>query len=90
MVRVARLVGMEIRKYEKDGKQRQYCGLHLMHLEGSAPEVMGSKVESVTCPQKCNPDNLEIGHLYQLEYDLYTVKGQLMARLDDLLPVEDK
>lgn len=90
MVRVAKLVGMEIREYEKDGKPRQYCGLHLMHLEGSVPEVMGSKVESVTCPRKCNPDNLEIGHLYQLEYDLYTVKGQLMARLDDLLPVEDK
>ena len=32
MAYVARLVGMELRAYEKDGQKRQFCGLHLMYL----------------------------------------------------------
>lgn len=90
MVRVAKLVGMEIREYEKEGRQRQYCGLHLEYVPGSVPEVQGCKVESVSCPRRCDPSKLQIGHLYQLEYEVFPMKGQLLARLDDLLPVEDK
>lgn len=30
MSEVARLVGMEQRSYEKDGRQREYCGLHFL------------------------------------------------------------
>ena len=30
---VARLVGMELREYEKDGNKRQFCGLHLVHVD---------------------------------------------------------
>ncbi len=85
---VARLVGMELRDYEKDGKQRQYCGLHLMYVEGSVRDVVGSKVEVVTCPRDVDPKLLEVGHLYELNYELYTIKGQKMARLTDLEPVE--
>lgn len=88
MVEVARLVGMELREYEKDGQQKQYCGLHLVHVEDSVSDVMGCKVEVVSCPRDLNPNILEIGSLYQLDYELYTIKGQKMARLSNLLPVE--
>ena len=44
---LARLVGMEQRSYEKDGKQREYCGLHLMYMENSVEGVRGSKVELI-------------------------------------------
>ncbi len=85
---VARLVGMELRKYEKDGQKRQYCGLHLMYVEGLDEGVKGSKVEVVSCPRNVEPGTLEVGHLYELQYELYTIKGQKMARLKDLEPVE--
>ena len=52
MAEVARLVGMEEREYEKDGQKRVYCGLHLVHVEDSVEDVLGSKVEVVSCPQK--------------------------------------
>jgi len=45
-------------------------------------------VEAVSCPRNVDPDRLEVGHLYQLDYELYTMKGQKMARLKDLEPVE--
>ncbi len=61
---VARLVGMELREYEKDGQKRRYCGLHLMYVEGSVDDVMGSKVEVVSCPRNVDPNKLEVGHLY--------------------------
>lgn len=32
MSEVARLVGMEQRSYEKDGRQREYCGLQYRPL----------------------------------------------------------
>jgi len=85
---VARLVGIELRRYEKDGQKRQYCGLHLMYVEGSSEEVLGSKVEVVSCPRDVDPNKLEVGHLYELQYELYTIKGQKMARLKNLDPVE--
>jgi len=85
---VARLVGMELREYEKDGQQRRYCGLHLVYVEGSVSDVIGSKVEAVSCPRDVDPETLEVGHLYELQYELYTIKGQKMARLRDLQPVE--
>lgn len=88
MVEVAKLVGMELREYEKDGQQRRYCALHLVHVENSVSEVIGSKVEAVSCPRSVNPDKLDIGNLYQLDYEHYTMKGQKMARLVNLLPVE--
>lgn len=86
---VARLVGMEIREYEKDGTKRQFCGLHLVHVEDTVPDVVGCKVEEVSCPREVNPNELEIGHLYELDYTIYTMRGQKMARLTALLPVED-
>lgn len=88
MVEVARLVGMVLRDYEKDGQKRQFCELHLVHVEDSVSEVMGSKVEAVSCPRGVNPNRLEIGNLYQLDYEHYSFKGQKMARLINLLPVE--
>lgn len=89
MVEVARLVGMELRSYEKDGQKKQFCGLHLVYVENSVNDVIGSKVESVTCPRNVNPDMLVIGHLYQLDYEIFSIKGEKRARLSDLLPVEE-
>lgn len=86
---VARLVGMELREYEKDGKKRQFCGLHLVHVEDTVSDVMGCKVEQVSCPREVDPNDLEIGRLYEMEYSLYTMKGQKMARLAGLNLVED-
>lgn len=86
---VARLVGMELREYEKDGNKRQFCGLHLVHVEDTVPDVMGCKVEEVSCPRDVDPEKLELGRLYELEYSLYTMRGQKMARLSGLNPVED-
>lgn len=88
MAEVARLVGMEFRNYEKDGQKRQYCGLHLVYAEGSDEQVIGSKVESVSCPRGVDPNRLEVGQLYELGYELYSIKGQKMARLKSLDPVE--
>ncbi len=85
---VARLVGMEIRDYEKDGQKRRYCGLHLVYIEDSSGDVIGSRVEVVSCPRSVDPNKLEVGHLYQLQYDLFNMKGQKMARLKGLDPVE--
>ena len=78
MADVARLVGMEVREYEKDGQKRQFCGLHLMYLEGAYEEVLGS----------VDPDTLTVGQLYELGYEHYKMKGQLCARLKTLDPVE--
>ena len=68
MANVARLVGMELRQYEKDGEKKQFCGLHLEYLPDSVQDVMGSKVEETSCPRKVNPDSLEIGQLYELVF----------------------
>ena len=87
MADVARLVGMELREYMKDGQKKQFCGLHLEYVEGSQPDVMGCKVEETPCPRSVNPDTLEIGKLYELGYEHYKMKGQLMARLNELIPV---
>lgn len=88
MAEVARLVGMELRNYVKDGQKRQYCGLHLVYVEDSVDSVMGSKVEAVSCPRGVDPNRLEVGHLYELQYELFSMKGQKMARLKGLEPVE--
>lgn len=88
MANVARLVGMELRQYEKDGEKKQFGGLHLEYLPDSVQDVMGSKVEETSCPRKVNPDSLEIGQLYELEYEIYKMRGQTMARLAGLTPVE--
>ena len=51
MAEVARLVGMELRKYVKDGQGRQYRGLHLVHLENEDDgELLGSRVQELSCP----------------------------------------
>ena len=89
MASVARLVGMELRQYKKDGEQRQYCGLHFEYLPDSVSEVMGSKVEVISCPREVDPNKLEIGTLYELDYDIYDVRGQKMARLANLIPVAE-
>lgn len=89
MAEVARLVGMELRKYEKDGQQKQFCGLHLVHLENEEDgEMLGSRVQEISCPRSVNPDTLEVGQLYELVYEHYKMKGQLMARISGLKPVE--
>lgn len=89
MAKVARLVGMEVREYKKDGKDAMYVGLHLMYLDGATKDVLGSKVESVACPRGVDHDKLEIGKLYELEYEIYEFRGELRARLQDLTPVEE-
>lgn len=90
MSEVARLVGMERRSYEKDGKQREYCGLHLMYVENSVEGVRGSKVEVLSCPQRVDPERLKMGALYELGYTMFNTKAGKMARLTDLQPVEEK
>lgn len=89
MAVVAKLVGKEVRQYKgQDGKQHIYCGLHLVHLEGSARGVKGCKVETVSCPREVDPESLAVGTMYQLDYDLYDTKNGKAARLVDLLEVE--
>ncbi len=89
MAEVAKLVGMEMREYTgQDGRQRQYCGLHLVHLEDSVRSVKGSKVETVSCPREIDPRTLELGTTYQMDYEMYDTKNGKAARLVDLLPVE--
>lgn len=88
MADVARLVGMELREYEKDGQKRQFCGLHLVYTEGASDDVIGSRVEETSCPRGIDPNRLEVGRLYELGYEIYTMKGQKMARLKTLEPVE--
>lgn len=85
---VARLAGMELRSYEKDGKERQFCGLHLVYLDGLFDDVIGSRVEETSCPRGVDPSSLEVGRLYALGYEHYKMKGQLCARLKTLDLVE--
>lgn len=90
MADVVRLVGMEKREYmDKDNKPRKYCGLHLMYLDGSQRAVEGCKVEVVSCPRELDPALLELGHLYQLDYEMYDTRNGKAARLVDLIPVEE-
>ena len=84
----ARLVGMERRSYEKDGQKRQFCGLHLVYVEGSTEGVNGSKVECLSCPQQVDPNRLKVGALYELQYSMYNTRAGKMARLSGLDPVE--
>ncbi len=89
MAEVAKLVGVEMREYMgKDGKQKQFCGLHLVHVEGTVRGVKGCKVEAVSCPREIDPGTLELGATYQMEYETYDTKNGKAARLVDLLPVE--
>ncbi len=89
MAEVVRLVGMELREYEKDGQKKRFCGLHLVHLENEEDEEMlGSRVQEISCPRNVSPDTLEVGHLYELNYEHFKMKGQLMARISGLEPVE--
>ena len=89
MSEVARLVGMEQRSYEKDGRQREYCGLHLMYVENSVEGVRGSKVEVLSCPQRVDPRHLKAGALYELGYSFFQTRQGKMARLSDLQVVEE-
>ena len=89
MADVARLVGMEVREYEKDGQKKQFCGLHLVHLEDTGDkDMLGSRVQELSCPRNVNPNTLVVGHLYELQYEHFKMKGQLMARVSGLDPVE--
>ncbi len=89
MAEVAKLVGVELREYKgQDGKQKQYCGLHLVHLEDTVRSVKGCKVESVSCPRSIDPGTLELGATYQMEYETYDTRNGKAARLVELLPVE--
>ena len=88
MAEVAKLVGMETREYMKDGKPAVFCGLHFVHLENSVRGVVGCQVESVSCPRDFDPSLLEIGHVYELNYEIYDTKNGKAARLVDFTPVE--
>ena len=88
MTEVARLVGMELREYEKDGKKREICNLHLVYEEGVFRNISGSRVEEVRCPREVEPRRLKLGQLYELVYDKYTFQGQRQERLCGLEPVE--
>jgi len=89
MAEVAKLVGMELREYTgQDGRQRQFCGLHLVHVEDTVRSVKGCKVEAVSCPREIDPRTLELGATYQMEYEMYDTRNGKAARLVDLLPVE--
>lgn len=90
MSEVARLVGMEQRSYKKDGQDRQYCGLHLMYVEGSVEGVEGSKVECLSCPQSVDSNRLKVGALYELQYSFFNSRNGKMARLSSLEPVEEE
>lgn len=87
---VARLVGLEVREYVgRDGLQKRYVGLHLCHLEGAFEGVKGSKVEAVSCPRNVPVERLELGKLYELEYEVYDTRNGKAARLVDLVLVEE-
>lgn len=89
MAEVAKLVGMEVREYKgQDGRQRQFCGLHLLHLEDTVRSVKGCKVEAVSCPRDIDLQTLELGTTYKLEYEMYDTKNGKAARLVELLPVD--
>ena len=88
MSEVARLVGMERRSYKKYGQDRQFCGLHLVYVEGSTVGVQGSKVECLSCPQNVDPNRLKLGGMYELQYSMYNTKAGKMARLSGLELVE--
>ena len=81
MVDVARLVGMKLRAYEKDGRKQEYCNLHLVYVEGIFRNINGSRVEEVRCPREVDPHRLKVGQLYELEYDRYTFQGKSEQRL---------
>ena len=89
MAVVAKLIGKEVREYKgRDGLQHQYCGLHLVYVEGSVRGVEGSKVEAVSCPREIDPKSLVLGGMYELVYELYDTKNGKAARLADLLKVK--
>lgn len=68
MAEVAKLVGMEVRQYTgNDGRQRQFCGLHLIHVENTVRSVKGCNVEAVSCPCEIDPSMLELGTTYQMD-----------------------
>ena len=46
-------------------------------------------VESVSCPRELNPGLLQVGSLYQLDYEMYNTRNGKAARLVNLLPVEE-
>ena len=86
---VARLLGVEVREYEKDGKQKVFANLHLSHVEGTVKGVKGCKCENCPCPRDVEVKSLVLGQLYELVYEIYEMKGQTMARLQDLIPVDE-
>lgn len=88
MATVVRLMGIERRQYESEGKQRMYCGLHVAHVPGCNEEVEGSYCENMSCPRDVDDRKLKIGNLYELEYMIYNTKNGKGARLVGLLPVE--
>lgn len=88
MAQVVKLMGIEQRDYEKDGQKRTFTGLHVCYLENSVESVLGSKCENFSCPRNVDPDRLEVGKLYELDYDIYDTRNGKAARLAGLTPVE--
>ena len=88
MTEVARLVGMELREYEKDGKKREICNLHLVYVEGLYRNINGSRVEEARCPREVDPKRLKLGQLYELISVKSTFQGKKQEWLVGLEPVE--
>ena len=89
MSEVAKLVGIERREYMgSDGRQKEFCGLHLMHLEDTVRDVKGCKCENVSCPRELDSRELVLGQTYELLYEIFQTKTGKGARLVGLDPVE--
>ena len=89
MAQVVRLMGIEQRDYEKDGQKRTFTGLHVNYLENSVESVLGSKCENFSCPHSVDPNRLEVGKLYELDYEIYDTKNGKAARLVGMNPVDE-
>lgn len=89
MAAVARLMGIDLRDYEKGGEKKTFCVLHLIHVEGSVKSVKGCKCENTPCPRDLDPHFLVLGGLYQLDYEIYEFKGEQRARLSDLFLIDE-
>lgn len=89
MAQVVRLMGIELREYEKDGQKKQFAGLHVCYVEDSIESVLGSKCENFSCPRGVNPGTLELGKLYELDYEIYDTKNGKAARLVGMIPVAE-
>jgi len=91
MNEVVRLLGVEKRSYtDKDsGQPRTFCGLHVVYELVEQEIFAGKRVDSFSCPHNVNPDNLEVGKCYELEWAHFKTRTGTGARIDGLNPVDE-